>query len=166
MKMTLYEINTALEEVVDDLLDCDEAESEALLAELDALLEARDAKHEAYSHMIRNSEAHAKALKAEAKAFADRAKAQENLAARLKKALLADLQDSGEISVKAGRWKIRRQVSPPQVVVDIDPRDLPAEFMKVGVLPDRTALKHALQSGETIEGTRLERGEHVRISPA
>ena len=164
--MNLYEISQALEEVVEALLDADESEVETLMEDLDLLVDARDEKIANYCHVIRNAEASAKALKAEALMFAERAKAQENLAARLKDALLAELQESGEVSVTAGQWKIRRQKSPLQVVVDVDVYELPAEFTKVSETPDKSALKEALIAEVPVEGARLERGEHLRISLA
>ena len=114
MNLTLYEIGESLEDVIADLSLCDDAESEALLAELDALLDARDDKIKAYVHIIRNAEAGAKMLRTEAQVFSKRAQAQENLASRLKNRLMQDLQNTGESSLRAGPFNIRRQQSPPQ----------------------------------------------------
>lgn len=155
------EIRAVLESIMDD--DTDSAEVDALLEELDALHAGRDRKLEGYAHVIRNSDATAKALREEAKAFIARAVSLEKLSGRLKARAQMDMESHGETAVTAGQFTFRRQASPPSVEVQVPVEALPVEFHKVVVSVDKTALKEALSQGRSIEGAELRRGEHIRI---
>ena len=165
---TLFELSDKIKAIIGDIIDAeiagDEDEVQALIAELDGLHEARESKHEAYVHVIKNSLSTGEACKTEAKAFDVRGNALLNLAKRLKERLLFDLQQHEQESVPAGIFKIARQTNGmPSLVLDIEPEDLPREYQKVTVEEDTTALRQALNAGEKIDGVKLEKGEHVRI---
>ena len=168
MKMTIFDIAKAIGDKVNEILDAvldretDEA-IDVLYDELDSLYETREAKLESYVHVVKNAEAAAQACKDEANAFYAKSKAYENLARRLKDTLLGDLIHHDERSAPAGAFKIGRQKSPPRVLVLIDPSELPAEFQRVTVEADKTALKAAIKENGGIDGVALEESEHVRI---
>ena len=137
--------------------------NDPLYAELDALYGARSEKHEGYVHVIKNAENAAEACKAEAEVFAKRSRALSNLATRLKETLRDDLEQHGENATTAGRFQIRRQNGQPRVIVHVDPSELPMRYQRLIVEVDKTALRDALKSGDTIEGAELKSTEHVRI---
>lgn len=165
--LTLFELTDAITDLVDDIVDAeltgDVDEQQALFDELDSLYDARTEKHEGYVHVIKNAEAAAAACKAEAEAFKKRATALGNLASRLKETLQADLEQHGEKSTTAGRFKIARQNGQPRVIVRIDASELPDDYQRRTIEPDKTALKDALKSGEVVDGVELEPTEHIRI---
>ena len=164
-KLNLFELTAAIVDIVDDIVDADmhDEPTADLYDTLSALYVSRTAKVEGYVHVIKNAEAAAIACKAEAEAFAKRAKALENLSRSLKETLRLDLTAHDEKSVEAGAFKVARQNGQPRVVVRIEASELPAEYQRVKVEADRTALKSALTGGEDVDGVELEATEHVRI---
>ena len=165
---TLFELSDKVKAIISDIIDAEIAgnddEVKTLLAELDELYDARETKHEAYVYVIKNSLATSEACKSEADAFENRARALKNLAKRLKERLLFDMKQHDEEAVPAGIFKIARQRnSQPSVIIDIEPEDLPRDYQKVNIEPDKDALKQAINAGETINGVDLKTGEHIRI---
>lgn len=57
-----------------------------------------------------------------------------------------------------GRYTLSIRNNPEAVSLDIDPSDLPTEYMKITVEPMRAALKEALKAGDVIEGVTLVNG--------
>lgn len=165
--LTLFQLTDTITNIVDDIVDAELAgdtdEVDALFSELDTHYDARSEKHEGYIHVIKNAENAAEACKTEAETFAKRATALKNLSGRLKETLRADLEKHGETHTTAGRFKIARQNGQARVVILVDPSDLPSEFQRVTVEPDKSALKDALKTGDVVEGVELEPTEHVRI---
>ena len=165
---TLFEISGKAKAIISDIIDAEIAgdadEVNALVEELDDIYGAREAKHEGYVHVIKNALTAAEGHKAEADAFAARARALNNLAKRLKERLVDDLQSHDESVVNAGIFKIARQRnSQPSVVLDVDAEDLPEAYQKVTVEADKDALKYAINAGEVIDGVNVVTGEHIRI---
>lgn len=165
--LTLFQLNDTITSIVDDIIDADLAgelqPNDPLYAELDALYEAREKKHEGYIHVIKNAEIAAGACRQEAENFAKRARALNNLAIRLKETLRADLEQHDETAATAGAFQIRRQNRQPRVIVSVDASELPPQYQRVTVEPDKSALKEALDAGATVEGAELHTTEHVRI---
>ena len=165
---TLFDITHEIKAVLRDIEDADIAgdadEVEALHAELEALYDTRDSKHEGYVHVIKNSVASAEGHQAVSDEFGARARALTNLAKRLKERLLDDMEQHDESVVNAGIFKIARQRnSQPSLVLSIEAEELPSEYQKVTVEADNPVLKEALKAGEKIDGAELEDGEHIRI---
>ena len=166
--LTLFQLNDDIAALVDEIIDAElEGDTElvdALLGELASLYDAREAKHEAYVHVIKNAEATAEACYKEANAFYTRNKALKNLAVRLKDILMGDLKEHDAKSTTAGKFKIARQRnSQPSVIMSIEAEALPTEFQRITIEADKDALKDALNTGEEIDGVALETGEHIRI---
>lgn len=165
---TLFGLTDEIKAIVANIVEADVADDEdevqALIAELDELYDAKEAKRQGYVYVIKNSLAAAVNNKGVAEDFDARAKAHTNLAKRLKERLLFDMQQNDEQAVPAGEFKIARQRnSQPSVILDIEPEDLPRDYQKVTVEADKDALKRAINRGETIVGVDLETGEHVRF---
>lgn len=163
--LTLFQLTETIADTVADIIDADldGEDTTDLHDSLAALYKTRSAKYEGYVHVIKNTENAAEACKAEAAAFTARAKALENLSRYLKTTLRDDLHQHGEKSVAAGNFRIARQKGQPRVVVRIDASELPADYQRVRVEADKTALKTALKAGETVDGVELETTEHIRI---
>ena len=165
--MSLYEINIEIQLITEEILNTEDwTDQTALFDQLDDLELERDAKREAYVHVIRNAEATAGNLHREGQRFQLRAAQHRNLAHRLKERLQADLEENGEQRAIAGKWKIRRQKSPAKVTVHIDPTELPEEFQRVTVTVDKQLLLQALKQGTKIDGVEITQDEHLRMSLA
>ena len=166
--LTLFQLNDEIAALVDEIIDAELAGDtelvDALLGELASLYDAREAKHEAYVHVIKNAEATAVACYKEANAFYARNKALKNLAGRLKDILMGDLKEHDAKSTTAGPFKIARQKnSQPSVVMNIDAEALPTEFQRITIEADKEVIKDALENGTEIDGVALVTGEHIRI---
>ena len=166
-KLTLFELTAEIENVIDEIVDAEIARDtetlDGLYAELEALYDARESKQIGYVHVVKNADIAAKACQAQANAFYARAKALENIARRLKDNLHQDLIHHGEKSATAGKFKIARQNGTARVVLNIPPEELPADYQRVSIEADKTALKDALKDGTEIDGVALEPTEHIRI---
>ena len=163
--MTLYDISDEIQAKCNAITEAgvESPEAEELFAELDALYESREDKHESYIHLIRHCETMEKAMRNETRLFMNRARSMANLANRLKSRLMDDMKRHGEVTADAGKFTVRRQLSAIAVRLDVPPEQLPPQFQKVAVSADKSAIKDALQSGNHVDGAQLERGEHIRI---
>ena len=153
-----------------------DAEGEAYLAiedaqaELNELLEAEGQKLEGYVKMIKHLELLKKGTEAEIKDFNRRKGSLTNTIDWLKHTLLQYLDRHGLASEDAGKYKIAKQLNAPSVVVDVPAEELPEEFQRKTVTPDKVALRKFMQAkakaGEGkmwIKGVRLVRKESLRI---
>lgn len=165
---TLFDLTETIKAIISDIIDAesvsDKEQVNALMEELDTLYDARESKHEAYVHVIKNSLAGAENHQSVSDEFGARARALTNLAKRLKQRLLEDMEQHGEEVVNAGIFKIARQRnSQPSVVLHTAADELPEEFQRVTIEADKDALREALNAGETLNGVTLHLGEHIRI---
>lgn len=159
----LFDISKALVAAWDAAIDPDTGEiSEGGYSVIEQLEMERDAKIENIGCWIKNLEADAAAIKAEAKAMSDRAKAAEKKADGLRGYLAAVLAGEKWSSPKVAiSWR-------KSVAVEIDEAEvpeLPEQYVrrKVSVEADKTAIKEALKAGESIEGCRLVERNNINI---
>jgi hypothetical protein len=86
----------------------------------------------------------------------------ESRAKNLESAFAYVLKNMGdkEVITKYGVMKVRK--NPPAVVID-DLSKVPTKFQhqKIEVTIDKTAIKKAIQSGEKVDGARLESSERL-----
>jgi hypothetical protein len=102
-------------------------------------------KAEQVARYIKHQEAIAEARKVEAKRIQTLAQQAENGAARLRKYLLdqmirSDVQKIDGVSIKIG---LRQKQ--PQVLINVPPEKLPAEYVKVTYQPDLTKIRKLLK---------------------
>lgn len=165
--MTLYELNERIAELVAeiDALDADvDADTlEGLEKELDEQFIAIDRKREQYVFVIRSADAHAEALRAEARRLSQRAKNMEGVSKQLKGRLHQDMLETGEARANAGLFTLTVAKSPVSVKLEVLPEQLPVEYQRVSILSNTARIKQALKDGETIEGASLEQNTHLRI---
>ncbi len=160
------------------------AATDALEANLERLLTAEASKIDNWVRFIRQHDAQAKLIRAEAKAYkeemdkyAKAAKAAEGKASRLKAFAAKFMLARGQTAMHGEAFRIRLQEnSAPSVIYIHEGREMTREeFMKV-VRPedleerftkrvlDPAAVEEALIHGEKVEFARRERGVHVRLS--
>lgn len=149
--MTLYEINSAIENTFYSLIDPETGEIIGDTAALDELQIQRDEKVENIALFIKNLKAEAEAIKAEEKKLADRRRTCENRVSWLNKYLANSLQGekfkTARVSVS---WRKTQSVDVPDVW------KLPEDYRRYkDPEPDKARIKEDLKKGIEIEGAEL-----------
>lgn len=114
---------------------------------------------------VRNIEGQADTLAAEIKRLTDRKKSFENRAKSIRKYVLACLLASGQGSIKTTANTFTARKGAANVVID-NCDLIPNEWegidlvnVKTDIIPDKKAIKNAIDSGATIPGAHIEIGE-------
>lgn len=159
--MKLYEINNSIQELFIRSIDPETGEvADGFEADLESLSLAREEKVENIACLIKNLNADAAAikaqaeiLKAEVKNLLDRAKASENRAKSLESYLAYNL-GGNEFKTPKVAISFRKSSS-----VEVDPLalvDIPDRYLRFkDPEPNKTEIKKALLAGEEIPGCRI-----------
>ena len=165
--MSLYAIQNEITDIVDAILDGNDAEAqqalEAHLAGLDAALEE---KADDYAALIQHLTARADARRAEAQRMRDLAATDEALADRLKTRLKEAMEATGRTRIDSARFRlsVAGNGGKQPLSVTCDPTSLPKELVTVTVAANKDAIRQALENGATIAGCELlPRGTSLRI---
>ena len=162
---SLYELSAGYASLIDayDSADTDE-EREDILAML-ATAEGDIAdKAEAYAKIIKIKEAEARGFKEEADRLTKRRQAAENMASRLKAAMLdaMKLTDAKEIATPIGKWRV--QLNPPSCeVVNVDMVPKVYHIPQPDKVDKKAILDAFKQTGEIPSGVEIKREEGVRF---
>ncbi|MBY4947043.1 siphovirus Gp157 family protein [Cupriavidus respiraculi] len=161
--LTLYQISQehrALAEKLQDM-DLDEQTIVDTLEAESGLVE----KSQSVAFVVRNLEAFADAIKAEADAMADRAKRVRNRADAVRKYLHTCMNLAGVQKIEHPQFTISVRKNPVSVQidgVDLIPKDymreIPAKYE-----PDRKLIKQAIEDGFAVPGASLTRTESLQI---
>ena len=153
-----YEIPDMFRAVMDRAVDPETGElTEAGIAELRTLTAAAQSSTADLACYIREVELEVDAVKAMLSAAADRATRLTARAAKWRAYLLDTLDVAGLSTIKDPRITLTVRTNPPAVRID-DDAVVPLEYCRIIPIrsePDKTALKAALKSGETIPGVEL-----------
>ena len=155
---TLYEL---VKEIENFDFDIDEETGEILnIDELDALELAKDVKVENICLYVKNLLSDAKAYKEEKDNFAQKQKAAENKAERLKEYLQTML--AGE-KFKSSKVTVSYRKSKTVDVIDVE--YAPAEYLRIKqtVEPDKKAIKEAIENGIEVNGCSLVEKQNMSI---
>lgn len=150
--MKLYEINKAIEEVYEGLIDPETGElSDEAAARLEDLEMARYEKVENIACLIKNIDSDVKAIREEEVALAKRRKACENHSEGLKKYLMYCLNGEKFSSPRA-QVSFRKGTK-----VEVgSATELPEEFLRYkDPEPDKKAISEALKAGREVPGCAL-----------
>lgn len=152
--MTLYEINQAIQDLYDSMVDPETGEvSEDFNSMFDMLDMARGEKIENIALWIKDLKAEAEAIRVEAKKLTDRARVTENKAERLKNYLDYNLHGD-KFSTPKVAVSFRNTRS-----VDVEPdawMHLPDKYLRrEDPKPDKRAIGEALKAGEKVPGCRF-----------
>jgi hypothetical protein len=116
--------------------------------------------------LVKFIEYRAEARKAEAKRMADRAKRDESVAAYMKGQVLAILMEQGKKVMETARFRVTVAQPGGKAAMEIV-GDVPPEFTteKIEILPDKDAIREALESGATLDFARIvPKQPYLRIS--
>ena len=151
--MRLYEINAALEELLNQQ-DPETGELTCDLEQLDALMMERDEKLEGLALYCKNADAEAKAIREEEKALAERRRSLENKAERAKGFLAEQL--AGEKFSTARVAISYRKSEQVEISMAFFTDKNNERFLRFkDPEADKTAIKAALKAGETVPGAEI-----------
>ena len=159
--MKLYEINAALEELLNQQ-DPETGELTCDLEQLDALMMERDEKLEGLALYVKNADAEAKAIREEEKALAERRRSLENKAERAKGFLAEQLAGEKFSTPKvAVSYRKSEQVEVSMAFFTEESNERFLRFKDPEA--DKTAIKAALKAGETVPGAELVTNLNMQI---
>lgn len=157
--MKLYELSQNYQMVLDMIEDG----NEEYLDTLESLGEAIEEKAENTAKLIKSLDAQTEVIKAEEKRLADRRRALENKAKRMKEYLQENLEAAGIKKVKGQLLTVAIQKNPPSLnVVDESLIDQ-SYFIEQKPALDKKALLQAIKDGAEVEGVEIKQTESVRI---
>lgn len=157
--MKLYELSESYQNLL-ELLD-NEAfqDNEDIINALEKIKEEFGKKADSVVRLIKTAEAEATAIEPELKRLTARRQARLNLAKRLKAFLLDNMTEQ---KIKTDLFTL--SVARTQAVdLQIQPENLPLEYQKITVEPNKTELKKALKAGQIIEGVSLVDSPYLAI---
>lgn len=167
--MNLYEMNSKIESLIDQLfatIDEETGEVNAdVKSELDALNESRDEKLKNIAFYIKKLDAEALALKTEAAKLTARQKAAENHSKRLRDYLIQNLTESDEKKFTSEDAIISFSIreTPSVNITDID--KLPKKYLvkTVEVKPDKKAIGEMLKADKKVAGAELVKNKSIQF---
>ena len=165
--MTLYEINSQINNLMDIIFDSvDEETGEVdpeLMAQLSTLNLERDQKLDNIGAYIKNLDAEAKAIKDEMDALKKRLDSKKNKIERLKAYVADDLMAHGDAKKESARVVFSFRKS--KAVEITDETLLPKDFIitKTETKPDKVEIKHAIDAGKEVPGAELVERQSLQI---
>lgn len=158
MGMSLYEIDTRIQTIIDSILDAADENGEVGeidLTELHELQEAREVKIENIALYAKNLASEASAIKEEEIILADRRKRLESKCERMKDILINAMKADGNKKITSPRFEaVLRDNKKTEIT---DPEAIPEEFINVKIekTPDKTAIKKAIEAGQEVAGATV-----------
>lgn len=160
--MKLYELIPVYKSVMDEI-EANPEEADKWLDTLDSINCAIEVKTDGYVKMMKMLQ-DTEGMKKEAKRLADRAKAQENLANKLKERLQYAMELIGKDKIKTELFTVSLQANPVSVD-DYEPELIPEKYKRKTLVIDldKNAIKQAIQAGENVPGACLKTSKSIRI---
>jgi hypothetical protein len=110
---------------------------------------------------IKNTESDITGIKAEIERLTAMKKTKENFVERLKNNVEFALKEKGLETLTVGTFKAGYRKSESVEIINLDV--IPADFTKVEIKADKTAIKKALKAGETVEGAEIKVNQNFYI---
>lgn len=165
--MNLYEINKNIEDLLDRMFEeVDEETGEVkreLVTELAELNQARDEKLDNIGCYLKNLQAEYLAIKAEITNLKDRLQSKENKIERLKAYVAQDLIAHGESKKESARVVFSFRTSKSINVTDEDKLPVYLKTEKVEWVPNKKAIKEAIEGGEEVAGAEIIVNQNLQI---
>lgn len=129
---------------------------------LEGLSGALEEKAKNVAAFVRNLESTAEQIKLAEKQMADRRKAMENRAERIREYLKTNMELAGITQIECPHFKLAIKKNPPSVVIDAESQ-IPADYMTQPVAPppapDKKLIAQAIKDGFEVPGAHLETGK-------
>lgn len=143
-----------------------ELDEQTVADTLEGLAGALEVKATNVAMFARNLEESATAIKSAEKQMADRRKAIEARAAKIRAYLQENLLKAGISKIESPYFNLAIRDNPPAVVIDSE-NLIPAEFMRTPEPPppsvDKKAIAEAIKAGIDVPGAHLERSKRLEI---
>jgi hypothetical protein len=143
-----------------------ELDEQTLADTLEGLSGELEVKAANVAMFVRNLEATAEAIKTAEKQMADRRKALESRASRVRTYIKDSMSRAGITKIDSPYFSLAIKNNPASVVID-DEGVIPSEFMRQPEppppSPDKKAIGEALKAGSAIDGAHLEQGQRLEI---
>lgn len=161
---SLYDIGARYAALLDRMESAEGDEALDVLDELAMMDDELEVKAENYIRIIKTKEAEADGFDKEAKRLTARKQAAENVAKRLKQAMLDAMKLAGktELPTSIGKWKVQ---SNPLSCEVLDINKVPQEWhIKCDDKIDKVGLiKHYKMTGELVDGCEFKQTEGIRF---
>lgn len=155
---SLYELTQQAAELY-GLLSNDEIDDQTFNDTIEAM--GTEDKVQDYCRVIKQLQADSDMFAAEIKRLTERKKTADNSVDRMKGALLAYMQASGQPKLKAGTFAVA--VSNSQAVNILDENAIPTDFITLTPEIEKAKIKEQLKQGVEIPGAELVTNTGVRI---
>lgn len=155
--LSLYALTSEMLE----LLEMEECPADAI----EAVFGNIQAKDNKIAFFIKDLDASAEAHKAEAKRIAEKGKAIEAKAKRMKDYIKEQMERLDLTDLETGTFKFKIQNNPPALDITNE-EEIPDAYKLIipqQVEPDKERIKAALKAGEEVPGCRLTVGRSLRI---
>jgi hypothetical protein len=162
---TLFDIAKEYRDIANVLMDT-EVDEQTLSDTLEGERWSLELKAQNYGFVIRNMETTAAAIKEAEKQMAARRKALEARTAYLSERLKLGMEIAGVTELSCPHFAIKIKRNPPSVDI-FEPGLIPAEFMRQPepppAVPDKAAIKAAIQAGREVPGALLDSATRLDI---
>jgi hypothetical protein len=163
--LTLFQIAAEYRDAAAKLTETD-LDEVTLADTLESISGDIEAKAVNVVSVVRNLEATAEQIKTAEKAMAERRKAYENRAARIRQYVMDSMIFAGIQKIECPLFKIAIRDNPASVVID-DEEQIPASYLTDPPppvpQPDKKLIAQALKDGATVPGCHLERGQRLEV---
>ena len=166
MSMSLYEIDSRIQAILDGIMDAADENGEVGeidLTELKELQAARETKLENIALYAKNLAVEASAIKNEENTLAERRERLERKQERLEAILISAMKADGNKKISSPRFEAVIRDSKKTNI--IDESLIPKEYMnvKTTTTPDKTAIKKAIEAGKKVAGAELVANSTITI---
>ena len=163
----IQQLENAIANIQEDETLSDEELENQLQQTFDEWLQAGESfklKAEQVAAYIRHQEALAEARKTEAKRIQALAKQAENGATRLRKYLVAQMIRSDVKKIDGTTVKIGLRKKQPQILINVPPEELPAEYLNVTYKANLTEIRKLLKSDSDIGWASLSESHEYSVT--
>lgn len=166
--LTLFEIAQEYRHITDVLMDSG-VDEQTLTDTLEGEAWPLELKAQNYAFVVRNLEATAAAIKEAEAAMKKRRELLEKRSAYLKERLKTGMEIAGVSKLDCPHFAITIKKNPP--AIDIwDEKQIPEKFMRTpepppppASVPDKAAIKEAIDAGEDVPGAKKVQGTRIEI---
>lgn len=163
--LSLYTIAQEYRQMVDALLETQD-DAQAIADTIEAEAYPLEVKAQNVAFAIKTLEANAAAIREAEKQMAERRKAMENRAERIREYLQNCMEMAGVSKIDCPHFALSIKANPPAVEI-YEPGLIPAQFMvqppPPPATPDKAAIKAAIKANEDVPGARLVQGKRLDI---
>ena len=160
---SLYDIDIELQlimtKVEAEAIENEGEFSDLLGSQLDSLHQDRDIKIGNICRYIKSLKGEAEMVANEARALSERSRVTKNKAEALKKYLSGFIPDGEKFADEHSKISWRKS----EAVLINEDVEIPEDYQKVVVSPDKTSLKKAIKAGEEFDGITLVTNQNIQI---